>query len=97
MDCKGWDLAGGLRLMTVLIKDMCMTYIQDGIKVVSLGSLDLQVNFKFPGNDTIYTTLTYPRSLVNFNIGNRYCINQSTLKLESLQCRRKVIICSTGN
>lgn len=75
----------------------CMKYInQNGQKVVALGALDLQIKFTIPGDNTVYTTLTYPRSLVNYEIGNRYCINETTLKSESIPCSKKVIPVGQG-
>lgn len=67
-------------------------FLQNGQKVVALGSLGLQIKFTIPGKETVYTTLTYPRSFVNYEHGNRYCINESTLKAESIQCRKKVVL-----
>jgi hypothetical protein len=61
-------------------------------KSIILGSLDLQVAFRFPGCNTRYRVLTYPPRLVTPYYGKRDCLNLDTNKAEALACNREVVI-----
>lgn len=58
-----------------------------------LGSLDLQTPFHFPGKKTIYRVLTYPPRPVTPYYGKRACLNLTTNKAESLECKKEVVPC----
>lgn len=59
-------------------------------KTVRLGSLGLMEQFKIPGQDVAYRTITYPPSNVNHSWGHRWCLNMSTIKAEWFHCCKKV-------
>jgi hypothetical protein len=60
--------------------------------VLILGSLDLQVAFRFPRQKTLYRTITYPLRPATPSYGSRACLNLSTNKAENLLCNKEVII-----
>jgi len=55
-----------------------------------LGNLGLQDSFKFPGQKTVYRTLTYGPSSANPWHGTRECLNLSTNKSEKIACNKEV-------
>lgn len=59
-------------------------------KTVRLGSLGLMEQFKIPGDETVYRTITYAPSRVNVSYGQRWCLNMTTIKAEWFHCCRKV-------
>lgn len=56
---------------------------------VPLGSLDLMETFKFPGDETIYRTITYRPSVCHTK-GTRWCLNLTTNIAQWFYCRKKV-------
>lgn len=56
---------------------------------VPLGSLGLMEQFKFPGEETIYRTITYAPSVTPTN-GTRWCLNLSTNTAKWFFCRVRV-------
>jgi hypothetical protein len=59
-------------------------------KTVRLGSLGLMEEFRIPGEKTVYRTITYAPSRVNLSIGDRWCLNMTTLKAVWFHCCRNV-------
>lgn len=57
-----------------------------------LGQLDINEYFRPQGSRVVYQTTTYPRSMVNYSIGTRWCQNVKTFKSKWMFCRTRVVI-----